>query len=76
MKNVFTVVPNFFFFIKILLIFRCTSKVENECFYEQVSAFLLPPVKSAKMKSLINFKYGKIEIQAKLPAGDWIVPGL
>ncbi|KAF5298991.1 hypothetical protein FQA39_LY11623 [Lamprigera yunnana] len=52
----------------------CTSTDNFECFYESKSSFLLPPVKSAKIVSKKSFKYGKIEIKAKLPQGDWIVP--
>ncbi|KAF5294928.1 hypothetical protein FQR65_LT10640 [Abscondita terminalis] len=52
----------------------CTATNNYECFYESKSSFLLPPVKSAKIVSKTTFKYGKIEIRAKLPQGDWIVP--
>ncbi|KAK4876692.1 hypothetical protein RN001_009198 [Aquatica leii] len=52
----------------------CTATDNFECFYESKSSFLLPPVKSAKVVSKTTFKYGKIEIRAKLPEGDWIVP--
>ncbi|XP_031346733.1 beta-1,3-glucan-binding protein-like isoform X2 [Photinus pyralis] len=52
----------------------CTGTKETECFYEQRSSFLLPPVKSAKIVSKTSFKYGKVEIRAQLPRGDWIFP--
>ncbi|KAB0796437.1 hypothetical protein PPYR_10498 [Photinus pyralis] len=52
----------------------CTGTKEIECFYEQRSSFLLPPVKASKVVSTTSFKYGKVEIRAKLPRGDWIFP--
>lgn len=52
----------------------CTGTESIECFYEHRSSFLLPPVKSAKIVSTTSFKYGKIEIRAQLPRGDWIFP--
>ena len=54
----------------------CTGTRSEECFYEQRSSFFLPPVKSAKIVSKTSFKYGKVEIQARLPKGDWIIPVL
>lgn len=38
---------------------------------------ILPPVVTAKFRSnkSFNFKYGKVEIRAKLPKGDWMFPG-
>lgn len=35
---------------------------------------IAPPVRSAKIRSKIPFRYGRIEIKAKLPVGDWLVP--
>lgn len=52
----------------------CSSTENYQCYYEQQSSFLLPPVKSARITSKISFKYGKIEIKAKLPSGDWLFP--
>ncbi|XP_062537645.1 beta-1,3-glucan-binding protein-like [Armigeres subalbatus] len=38
----------------------------------------LNPIKSARLRTLrsFNFKYGKLEIRAKLPTGDWLWPAL
>ncbi|XP_044766423.1 beta-1,3-glucan-binding protein 1-like [Coccinella septempunctata] len=52
----------------------CTSHSENDCIAYEDSGFILPPVRSAKMKTNQNFKYGTVEIKAKLPAGDWLYP--
>lgn len=54
---------------------RCTGTTQLECYYTPKSAFYAPPIKSARITSRVSFKYGKIEIRAKLPAGDWIFPG-
>lgn len=53
---------------------KCTSNDPNQCIYKQVSSFLLPPTISGRIVSKVSFKYGKVEIRAKLPAGDWIFP--
>ncbi|KAF2893401.1 hypothetical protein ILUMI_12795 [Ignelater luminosus] len=52
----------------------CTGDTEATCYYKPAGAFYSPPVKSARITSKISFKYGVIEIKAKLPAGDWISP--
>ncbi|KAL3274974.1 hypothetical protein HHI36_019749 [Cryptolaemus montrouzieri] len=52
----------------------CTSHRESDCYTYEDSGFILPPVISAKMKTNRNFKYGKVEVKAKLPGGDWIYP--
>ncbi|XP_056629844.1 uncharacterized protein LOC130440605 [Diorhabda sublineata] len=56
---------------------RCTGIVGSlECRYKPDAGFILPPVLSAKMTTLnkFSFKYGKIEVRAKLPKGDWLYP--
>lgn len=39
---------------------------------------ILPPIQSAKLTTVesFSFKYGRVEIRAKLPKGDWIWPAL
>nr|ACO07358.1 beta-1-3 glucan recognition protein [Haliotis diversicolor supertexta] len=37
---------------------------------------LIPPILSAKLISLVDFKYGRVEIVARLPEGDWIWPAI
>ncbi|XP_011305730.1 beta-1,3-glucan-binding protein-like [Fopius arisanus] len=48
----------------------------QECFRTAVSYNILPPIISARLttKSTFNFRYGKIEIKAKFPKGDWLFP--
>ncbi|XP_065362114.1 gram-negative bacteria-binding protein 1-like [Calliphora vicina] len=56
---------------------RCTSiKVESECSLTPRGVLILPPVISGRLstKNYFNFKYGRIEVRAKLPIGDWLFP--
>ncbi|KAG5881370.1 hypothetical protein JTB14_005197 [Gonioctena quinquepunctata] len=56
----------------------CTSLVGSQLCNRRYDGFLLPPVVSAQVTSRnkFSFKYGKIEVRAKLPKGDWIYPEL
>lgn len=49
---------------------------EQECQRKAEFARILPPVVSTKLttKKTFSFKYGKVEIRAKLPKGDWMFP--
>ncbi|KAF6213121.1 hypothetical protein GE061_010836 [Apolygus lucorum] len=56
---------------------NCTGRLgSEECDRRGRGFQFLPPVNSALLttKNIMAFKYGKIEIRAKLPIGDWIVP--
>nr|XP_022908352.1 beta-1,3-glucan-binding protein-like [Onthophagus taurus] len=57
---------------------RCTSSIENECKRKAVGANILPPVFSSRINTRpsFSFLYGKVEIKAKLPKGNWIYPEL
>lgn len=50
----------------------------RECELEAKSYIILPPVQTARIttKKSFSFRYGIVEIGAKLPSGDWIVPGI
>lgn len=56
----------------------CKSPTNNEyeCRRKAALSTVLPPVVSAKLntKNSFNFRYGRVEIRAKLPKGDWIFP--
>ncbi|ETN65516.1 Gram negative binding protein subgroup A [Anopheles darlingi] len=58
----------------------CISPTNNpyECQRKAERATVLPPVMSAKLgtKNYFRFRYGRVEIRAKLPKGDWIFPQL
>lgn len=55
-----------------LLHFRCTGV---NCTITP-AATIPAPVIAGRVKSKFTFKYGKIEIRAQLPRGDWIFPGI
>ncbi|XP_063893088.1 beta-1,3-glucan-binding protein [Helicoverpa armigera] len=52
---------------------RCTSKIKSDCKREFQ---MLPPVITGKITTnrTFSFMYGKIEVRAKLPLGQMIVP--
>ncbi|XP_025423118.1 uncharacterized protein LOC112692604 isoform X2 [Sipha flava] len=54
----------------------CTKEEgSTECSRNASSFNILPPIVSAKLNTKNNFlfQYGKLEVEAKLPIGDWIV---
>ncbi|XP_017086945.2 gram-negative bacteria-binding protein 2 [Drosophila bipectinata] len=58
---------------------RCTAveSRDQECSIAQGSYYSIkPPVFSAQIhtRNSFSFKYGKIEVRAKLPKGDWLFP--
>uniref|UniRef100_A0A182YJJ4 Uncharacterized protein n=1 Tax=Anopheles stephensi TaxID=30069 RepID=A0A182YJJ4_ANOST len=63
-----------------LVLKGCTSPTDNpyECQRQAARSTILPPVASAKLntKNHFRFRYGRVEIRAKLPKGDWIFPQL
>ncbi|XP_055856168.1 uncharacterized protein LOC129919334 [Episyrphus balteatus] len=56
----------------------CTGNIDpkRECYRKARSSQILPPVVSAKIttRNKFRFRYGKVEVRAKLPKGDWIFP--
>ncbi|XP_047516561.1 beta-1,3-glucan-binding protein-like [Pieris napi] len=57
----------------------CTGTIgTRECNRTAWGAQILPPVYTGKVttKNKFNFKFGKIEIRAKLPGGNWLIPEL
>lgn len=61
-----------------LILAGCTSIIPQECSQNAEAFNILPPIISAKLntKTQFAFKYGKIEIRAKFPEGDWLYPEL
>ncbi|CAH0546478.1 unnamed protein product [Brassicogethes aeneus] len=53
----------------------CTDK-SSPCYRKAQGQFIVPPVISSQIntKDKFSFKYGKIEVRAKLPKGNWIYP--
>ncbi|CAG9088980.1 unnamed protein product [Plutella xylostella] len=55
----------------------CTGRLDTtECERRAGGASILPPVMTAKVttRQRFSFKYGRVEVRAKLPKGDWLVP--
>ncbi|XP_012272886.1 beta-1,3-glucan-binding protein 1 isoform X2 [Orussus abietinus] len=58
---------------------QCTGqKGTEECNKQALGSSILPPVLSGRLDTsrTFAFTYGKVEIRAKLPSGDWIYPVL
>lgn len=56
---------------------RCTGIIgTTQCSRDASGPQILPPIITAKVttKSSFSFKYGRIEVSAKMPQGDWLVP--
>ncbi|XP_076659272.1 beta-1,3-glucan-binding protein 2-like isoform X1 [Halictus rubicundus] len=56
---------------------KCTEQVGTRDCTRTANAWdVLPPVISGRLntKPFFNFMYGKIQVRAKLPRGDWIYP--
>ncbi|XP_004535535.1 gram-negative bacteria-binding protein 1 isoform X1 [Ceratitis capitata] len=57
---------------------RCTASQnpEIECRRQPFGRVVLPPVLTARIntKHAFSFKYGRVEVRAKLPQGDWLFP--
>ncbi|XP_047534477.1 beta-1,3-glucan-binding protein 2-like [Vanessa atalanta] len=55
----------------------CTGELgTRECIQTSSGAQILPPITSGKIstKGLFSFKFGRIDVRAKLPVGDWLIP--
>uniref|UniRef100_A0A194AJ48 Putative lipopolysaccharide and beta-1,3-glucan-binding protein n=1 Tax=Pinctada fucata TaxID=50426 RepID=A0A194AJ48_PINFU len=57
---------------------ECTSNQFWGCQRQGTGSNMLNPIQSAKIKSYrgFNFKYGKMEVRAKMPKGDWLWPAI
>ncbi|KAF9811618.1 hypothetical protein SFRURICE_005817 [Spodoptera frugiperda] len=58
---------------------RCTGQLgTTECRRQASGAQILPPVTTGKIttRHRFGFKFGRIEVRAKLPEGSWLIPGL
>lgn len=58
----------------------CTSKTNTSCITtsDPIKGSMIPPVRSARLstKGKKSIRYGKVEVVAKLPKGDWIWPAI
>nr|Q8ISB6.1 RecName: Full=Beta-1,3-glucan-binding protein 2; Short=BGBP-2; AltName: Full=Beta-1,3-glucan recognition protein 2; Short=BetaGRP-2; Flags: Precursor [Manduca sexta]AAN10151.1 beta-1,3-glucan recognition protein 2 [Manduca sexta] len=58
---------------------RCTGQLGTlECRRESSGGQIVPPVMTAKLatRRSFAFKFGRIDIKAKMPRGDWLIPEL
>uniref|UniRef100_A0A1S4GLP0 Uncharacterized protein n=1 Tax=Anopheles gambiae TaxID=7165 RepID=A0A1S4GLP0_ANOGA len=57
---------------------QCTKHSPDGCERTGSHGQVLNPVKSASIRTVDSFafKYGKVEVSAKLPAGDWLWPAI
>ncbi|KAJ2943585.1 hypothetical protein O0L34_g16694 [Tuta absoluta] len=56
---------------------RCTGIIGTpQCSREASGPLILPPIITAKIttKKKFSFKFGRVEIGAKMPLGDWLYP--
>lgn len=59
---------------------ECTGDKKSSCRItsDPVEGTMIPPVKSARLstKGRKSIRYGRVEVEAKLPKGDWIWPAI
>lgn len=60
-----------------ILLNGCTDSKQENCKRAAGGNTIINPVRSARLttKNSFSFKYGRIEILAKVPQGDWLWPG-
>ena len=56
----------------------CTSNAYNGCKRTGTEEMIINPIQSAAIttQESFSFKYGKIEVRAKVPQGDWLWPAV
>ncbi|KAK9430856.1 concanavalin A-like lectin/glucanase domain-containing protein [Lipomyces doorenjongii] len=58
----------------------CTSTADSDCAVRSNSTLgdMIPPIMSARLltRKFANVRYGKVEVRAKLPQGDWLWPAI
>ena len=57
---------------------HCTGNEWGGCFKEAYASNIVNPIQSARLRTerSLSFRYGRMEIEAKLPKGDWLWPAL
>lgn len=55
----------------------CTDSIEQNCKRQAGGDIIINPIRSARLntKNSFTFKYGRVEVIAKFPKGDWLWPG-
>lgn len=57
---------------------ECTNADNYGCDRQGNANNIISPIRSARLRTLnsFSFKYGTLEVRAKLPAGDWLWPAI
>ncbi|CAG9560383.1 unnamed protein product [Danaus chrysippus] len=57
---------------------RCTNPQWYGCERTGTPNNILNPIKSARIRTVnsFSFRYGRVEVRAKMPAGDWLWPAI
>lgn len=57
---------------------ECTGYGASECEKQASYPYILPPAYSARLRTLgaFSFRYGKIQVRAQLPSGDYTWPAI
>lgn len=55
----------------------CTDPTPSNCDRQAGGNAIINPIRSARLTTAksFSFKYGRIEVIAKIPQGDWLWPG-
>lgn len=58
----------------------CTSDDRSNCLVSTnlANGSVVPPVRSARINTKVSrsIKYGRVEVTAKMPVGDWLWPAI
>ncbi|XP_067661778.1 beta-1,3-glucan-binding protein-like [Haliotis asinina] len=56
----------------------CTGNAFYGCERTGNDVYIINPIQSARLRSSrgLNFRYGKVEVRAQLPKGDWLWPAI
>ncbi|CAO1306523.1 unnamed protein product [Diamesa hyperborea] len=55
---------------------QCTNAQFWGCERQGTQNNIINPITSARILNSFSFKYGRVEVKAKMPAGDWIWPAI
>lgn len=57
---------------------QCTNSMNYGCDRQGTPNNIINPIRSARIRTLksFSFKYGILEVRAKMPAGDWLWPAI
>lgn len=55
----------------------CTDADEQNCHQQATPDRIIKPIRSARLNTAgsFSFKFGRVEVIARIPTGDWLWPG-